>query len=243
MQKYAGVMDREYAEKRKRSKVLVYRYKMRARELASVLSSPGKESNIINLLDLGSAEGAMLRELSAIMAPIWIKGIEYSSELIDSVGGLPGNISIAQGDITCLPDDVKKMVFDCVSAMAVIEHIEDPLTVFEEVRSVLKDRGRFVLSMPSPFWAKAASKLGLMKGDYHVREFNSDEIIKIAASAAFVLVEQKKFMGLPVAFLPYFGITVDPEFSIGFDSFIRKLRIVNFLFVNQLIVLQKQYKI
>ena len=245
MEKPAGVMNKDYAEAREKNKVLVLRYKSRALELlealnlSSVSSHPDGEKPF-ELLDLGSAEGALLKFLIEKNPNIRVTGVEYSPELIRASGDLPGNIHLIQGDVTALPSEVKENRFDAVSAMAVVEHIENLEKLFHEVYSVLKENGRMVISIPVSFWDRVSSKLGLMKGEFHVNESTPEKIIEIAEQQGFVLVMKRKFMSLPVAFVPYLGIAVNPYFQKKMDECWRKLLFFDFLFVNRLIVLEKK---
>jgi SAM-dependent methyltransferase len=246
MEKPTGVMNKDYAEAREKNKVLVLRYKSRALELIEALNlpvAPGKpgEEKTIELLDLGSAEGALLKFLAEKTVHVRVTGVEYNPELIQASGNLPGNIRLIQGDVTALPDRIKQNQYDSISAMALVEHIEDLEKLLSEVFSVLKENGKFVISIPVSFWDKISSKLGLMKGEFHVNESTPGKIIETAQRLGFDLVLHRKFMSLPVAFFPYLGITVNPYFLKKVDTFLRKLVLFDFLFVNRLIVLEKRF--
>jgi SAM-dependent methyltransferase len=61
----------------------------------------------------------------------------------------PALVARVRGNVERLPfaDDA----FDLVTANTVIEHVEQPLTLFEEVRRVLRPGGRFLLHTPNVF--------------------------------------------------------------------------------------------
>jgi hypothetical protein len=45
-----------------------------------------------------------------------------------------------------------------------------------------------------------------------------------------------KFMWAPIPFLPYLGVRVSPGMSLKIDALVRKIKIFNFLFVNQFVI-------
>ena len=48
-----------------------------------------------------------------------------------------------------------------------------------------------------------------------------------------------KFMWAPISFLPYLGVRVSPGMSLKIDALVGKLKIFNFLFVNQFVIGRK----
>lgn len=83
--------------------------------------------------------------------------------------------------------------FDCVTMLAVIEHMANPEAVFPEVHRVLKEGGRFILTTPKK---RSESVIGLyvphIKDD-HVRYYDLEAIQSLSAGL-FRLVGYRAFM-------------------------------------------------
>lgn len=71
-------------------------------------------------------------------------------------------------DVTNLPFENEK--FDAVCAFEVIEHIKDVDRMLLEVKRVLKEEGKFILSTPRK------SKTNYVRSPYHVREYDELEL-------------------------------------------------------------------
>jgi SAM-dependent methyltransferase len=77
--------------------------------------------------------------------------------------------------------------FDCVFALELLEHLVTPLHLLEEMRRVLTDEGRAVVSVPSPYsWVEVARELfGLHDTEGHLTGFTTPVLTNVAALAGF----------------------------------------------------------
>lgn len=77
--------------------------------------------------------------------------------------------------------------FDCVFALELLEHLVTPLHLLEEMRRVLVDDGRVVVSVPSPYsWVEVARELfGLHDTEGHLTAFTTPVLTNVAALAGF----------------------------------------------------------
>lgn len=77
--------------------------------------------------------------------------------------------------------------FDCVFALELLEHLVTPLHLLEEMRRVLVDDGRAVISVPSPYsWVEVARELfGLHDTEGHLTAFTTPVLTNVAALAGF----------------------------------------------------------
>jgi SAM-dependent methyltransferase len=95
------------------------------------------------LLDVGCADGVLLRRLAPRLAravgvdPHAERSISAGVELLP--GHFPGEPRFADGS------------FDCVTLLAVLEHVAEPEAVARECHRVLSPGGRVVLTVPHPF--------------------------------------------------------------------------------------------
>lgn len=77
--------------------------------------------------------------------------------------------------------------FDCVFCLELLEHLVTPLHLLEEMRRVLVDDGRAVVSVPSPYsWVEVARELfGLHDTEGHLTAFTTPVMTNVAALAGF----------------------------------------------------------
>lgn len=238
-QKQKGILDHEYSADREQKPELKFRLSVRAGIMADAIGRYSTSTTGLKVLDLGAAEGRTLIEVSEFLPGSEFIGIEYSQELISSAPVLPENINLVHGDITKLPPRLSSVSFDVVSALAVLEHLETPLNAVREAYRVLKPAGLFIATCPVPAWNRISNKLGLLKEDHHEIDMDRQLLTRIVNDAGFDLLEYRKFMWAPISFLPYLHIPVSATFSIKCDRWIGTVKILNWLFVNQVVIGRK----
>ncbi len=234
-----GLLGVDYAEAQQRELKLKFRLRVRARIVVESVAKYLGRTEELHLLDLGSADGKALCEMSRLLPRSEILGIEYTPELVELAAGLSPNIRILRGDIRDLPVEVAARQFDVVSALAVLEHLESPAEVVGKVSQNLKPGGIFVASVPVPRWERAAQRLGLRRWDVHHCTLDRERMVAAVNAAGLHLLEYRKFMWAPVAGLTYLRIPVSPAFSLGIDRVISLLRIANGMFVNHAVIARK----
>lgn len=235
-----GILDTQYALDREKKPELIFRYKTRAQFVANCATTHLGGHIGLNVLDFGAAEGLTIRELDSLMPGGHITGIEYSQDLVDRAVDLPPNVILRQGDVTALPAEVKEKQYDVVSALALLEHLPNPLEAVKEAASVLAPGGLFVASAPNPFWDDVSTTLGLLRDEQHEMEMTQDVMTALVEDAGLSSIGFERFMWSPVAFLPYLKIPVNPRLSLVVDGAVRKLRVFDWLYVNQAIIAQKR---
>lgn len=234
-----GILDNNYANDRKIKPELIFRYKVRAQILANSIRKYKKKSENINILELGAAEGKTILYLNEILPNNKILGIEYSKELIKRANNLPPNLNLVQGDATNLKSTIENNTYDVVSALALLEHLPNPLDCIKEAKRVLCPGGIFVATCPAPSWDHIAVKTGLLKEDQHETEMTKEKMISLVKEVGLEVLNFERFMWAPISLLPYLKINISPKNSLSLDKLIYSLRIFNCLFVNQIIVAKK----
>ncbi len=239
LQKQKGILDHDYSADRKKKLELKFRLSVRAGIVAHAVGKYSTSTTGLKILDLGAAEGRTLVKISDFLPGNEFIGIEYSQELISSDLVLPENIALVRGDVTKLPKRLAPQAFDVVSALAVLEHLGTPLDAVREAYRVLKPEGLFIATCPVPTWDHISNKLGLLKEDHHEIDMDRRLMTNIVNDAGFDLLEYRKFMWAPISFLPYLYIPISPMFSIKCDQWIETIKILNWLFVNQVVIGRK----
>lgn len=235
-------MGGRYFEKRRTNSSLYFRYRERALIAADAALRHLQKKRLLSALDLGSAEGATILEmLRYLPAGTRFTGVEYSPDFAAHAGNLSGDsraIRIVFGDIAKLPDSVKGESYDLITALAVLEHLEDPAPALKEAVAVLKKDGMLIATVPHPFWDRLSTRLGLLE-DHHETHISGSEWISGFNKAGLKVVEFRRFMFAPIGFLHYLHIRISPRCSLFLDNLIRRLRFLNWLFVNQILVAKK----
>ena len=205
-------MTADYSHDRKKKKHLIYRYKSRAFEAARSFQKYSSNPSRPNILDFGCADGFALTETHKLLDANLSLGVEYSEDLINSAGELPPSCSIIQRDVTKSLDQVNNGNFDLVTALAILEHLDEPIELFHRAHDALKSGGLMVATCPSPFWDKISGKFKLHEDEFHAFDFNRNAFFSLASKSGFEALEYRKFMSAPLGFTPYLKIPMNPSF-------------------------------
>lgn len=190
-----GVYDIDYYEGRHKKLQLIYRLRRRTDEVERALRSYTK-GPLKTIVDLGTADALMLRNLRERMGPMSFLGIDWSLDLLKAQK-LDG-INKARGDVLKVP--VRSGAADAVIATAVIEHVEDPLGMMKECARVLRPDGLVIITTPAPLMEKISSAIGLLKEAGHHMTLNLKQLRQMAEQAGFTVMEASKFMFSPIGF-------------------------------------------
>lgn len=237
---FQGVMTSAYAEGRLTKPELRYRLRVRARAAFEAMQSHGLGRAENRVLELGAADGRTLLEIWTLLDGRGdYDGIEYAQELIDEAPELPQNMRLLKGDIHAFPDEVSGKKYDLVTALAVLEHVEDPLLVVRNSFDALDEGGIFVATSPSPVWDNVAGALGMVADEHHTVEVTLDLMKEWAHDVGFTKISTQPFMWVATGTLAYAGLGPDPAVSLKIDRMLARLPGAKNLFVNQMLVAQK----
>jgi SAM-dependent methyltransferase len=95
-------------------------------------------------------------------------------------------LTFVRGDVTeALP--FADGSFDCVFCLELLEHLIAPARLLAEIRRVLKEDGRAVVSVPSPYsWVEVARELfGLHDTEGHLNAFTTPVMENLAGLTGF----------------------------------------------------------
>ena len=125
-----------------------YSFRVRKKSLLALLGQgPGK------ILDLGCGPGVMTAE---IIKNNWTYyGVDISPQMIEAARkkfGPAAKIFFSTG--TAEKIDFPDNYFEVISAMGLVEYLDDEPAVFTEIKRVLKPDGRLIVSIPN-WWSPA----------------------------------------------------------------------------------------
>ncbi|PWT88793.1 MAG: hypothetical protein C5B54_10035 [Acidobacteria bacterium] len=190
-----GVYGIDYYEGRHNKLQLIYRLRRRTDEVERALRSY-TNGPLKTIVDLGTADGLMLRNLKERMGALHFLGIDYSIDLLKAQR-LDG-IFKTRADVQKVP--VRSGVADAVIATAVIEHVPDPDGMMRECARILRTGGLVIITTPAPLMEKVSSALGILKEAGHHMTLNLKQLRKMAEKAGLTVVEASKFMFSPIGF-------------------------------------------
>ena len=225
-----GLLNKDYAEGRKKKRSLKYRLWRRGYEVSKAIKLYTKErfdtNKPLKVLDLGCADGLMIKNLSKEFK-ISATGIELSKDLYErAVVNCPDAV-IINSDINEINFSEDEN-FDLIICTAVLEHLENPSKVVSKIFNLLSINGITVWTVPDPFWEKIATLVGHLDDEQHHHIPNIKELKKLANSNNLKVIEAKKFMFSPIGF----------PLEVKIEKILIKLRL-SALMANQLLIAKK----
>jgi len=181
-----------YYLKRLRWGQLRYRLERRTREVRRAMREYSLQP-LGMLLDIGTADGLMLENLSLEQTAL-IVGVDLSFELLRANPNR--SFCPVQADGISLP--FPSGVFDVVIATAVIEHVSDALAFLTECCRVLRQSGLCVLTTPDPFFEKIYAMFDPSAEKEHHETFSLKDLGLLMTNSGFEIVEAEKFMMSPI---------------------------------------------
>lgn len=235
----AGVMGANYAKDRLRVPHLRFRLQVRAQVAVDALRERMPHKRSYRVLEMGAAEGLTLLHTRQLLGGDGqFDGIELSDALLGEAPALPPNVRLIKGDVTALPREIEPG-YDLCMALAVIEHLDDPLACVREAARVLAPGGVFVATCPNPFWDHVAGALHLVADEHHEQEMTKDKLVALVRDAGLVRPRFEPFMWVFVGSLPYLKVPVPARASLAIDRLVRRFPLSGPAFVNQVIIAEK----
>lgn len=185
----------EYHLKRKRAGALRFRFERRTREILEAITKY-RGTRAGSLLDVGCADGLMLKLFGQELDICFSVGVDLSYELLKADPTLSARL--VQGNALDLPFQNER--FDLVVTSAIIEHVSCAQKMLRECRRVLRKNGLCFLTTPVPRWELVATKIGHLKREDHHKTFNLRQLELLFPSEGLEVLDSHKFMISPMGF-------------------------------------------
>ena len=223
----SGVLDIGYARERKTNRALKYRLWRRTNEVRKAINKY-LDYKPRNIIDLGTADGEMLYDLSTSFPDAKFLGVEYSRDLVEIANqkNLP-SVKVIEGDV----NEVHKLVetnYDVVIATAVIEHVDKPEVFMKRVYNLLNTNGILILTAPDPIWEHIATLVGHLEDEQHNEVPNLKRLKQLSETSNLKVELLQKFMISPI------GIVFEDQI----ENILRSFGL-SFMLANQLLVSRK----
>jgi SAM-dependent methyltransferase len=114
------------------------------------------------VLELGPATGYMSHAFAG--RDCKVVGIEFDPEMAERAAAFCERMIVGDLDRLDLEAELGDDRFDAIVSADVIEHLKDPLGALRRLRPFLKERGRFVISIPNV--AHGSVRLALLSGRF-----------------------------------------------------------------------------
>lgn len=191
-------MHESYLRRRKEKNYTSYRLNKRISAIHEILRQKSI-TNAYSILDVGTFDGAVLRNIAAKLNSKIAVGID------NDPCGFTCKERTAYENLKFILADARKApfksaTFDLLLATAVIEHIGDTYSVIAELKRVLKCDGIICLILPNPFFDAVNT---FFNDTGHIRRFSIKGIKIILESSGFKVISAQHIMLFPFCALPF----------------------------------------
>jgi ubiquinone/menaquinone biosynthesis C-methylase UbiE len=146
--------------------------------IASLLDGHYARDGRLQILDIGCGTGAMLDELSPFGAVI---GADFAPEALGFCRARGDHYPLTRADVRRMP--FADNSFDVVTAMDIIEHIDDDKAAASEINRVLKPGGRLFVTVPAfpSLWSEHDEAL------HHYRRYTAPHLKDLFQRVGFAV--------------------------------------------------------
>ncbi len=156
--------------------------------LESAILARGRKISEMSFLEIGAGYGYLLYRLKQSGAKLTL-GLEPGNEGV--VGARKYQIRILQ---EFFPTNQLQEKFDCVFSYGVLEHIENPRSIFKKITEVLNQAGIIFMAVPDCEMKMAIGDPSIISHQ-HVNYFTKDSMTELLASAGFTKMKIESHSG------------------------------------------------
>lgn len=155
------------------------------------------DNNPKAVLDVGCASGWLLFEIAKNYPKAQCTGIDVYKKALEYASKAYKKIKFIEADAHKLP--FSDQSFDLIICTEVLEHVQDPKGVLQEIKRVLKPGGVVIAEMDTNnllfrliwfFWTRFK---GRVWKDSHLHQFNRKRIKKMIINSGLRILKQKFF--------------------------------------------------
>lgn len=172
-----------------------YVHTRRFKEVSKLIEPTGGK-----VLDIGSADGVFTNVIAKKSKAEKVIGIDVLKKSVDWANKhwKNSNMKFYLGDAASL--NFGNETFDAIFALEVLEHVQKPVIVLQNIKKLLKDNGYAVFLVPAEtflfrliwfFWVRTRGKVW---HDTHINIFRNNGLTRLCKSAGFKIVEDKKII-------------------------------------------------
>ena len=162
-----------------------------------------------SLLDVGAGDGKFIEFLDATSS-YKLSAMEFSEKSADFIKNIVGEENFYNTPIT--NSDFKGEMFNIITILGVLEHMDSPLTELSKCKEILLKDGRIIALVPN-FESRAFKILGIntptINPRSHLQYYTYNSFEKLADNAGFEI--DAYFQELPVIDLMYDFISYSEE--------------------------------
>jgi ubiquinone/menaquinone biosynthesis C-methylase UbiE len=146
--------------------------------IATLIKTHYGENAGLRILDVGCGTGAMLDELASFGS---VTGADFAPEALAFCRARGDHYPLARADIRCLP--FADNSFDVITAMDIIEHIDNDKAALMELHRVLKPGGRVFATVPAfqSLWSEHDEAL------HHYRRYTAPQFKDLFQRVGFTV--------------------------------------------------------
>jgi 2-polyprenyl-3-methyl-5-hydroxy-6-metoxy-1,4-benzoquinol methylase len=124
-------------------------FQARANFVANALKPYISSSDDKRLLDVGCADGTLLKTMSERFPGLSISGLEPNPNFASFAKQYAGTSNIFTGSLKKYLDDSKPENFDVITITHVLEHMPRPVETLLHLKSLLKEQGLLYIEVPN----------------------------------------------------------------------------------------------
>lgn len=164
----------DYGEMKEKERIDLYKY------IASLI--PGEE---LNLLDMGCGDGEFLKYVNDKVEK---NGIDFSRTGIEKARQkVKGNFYV--GDIN--ETEFNDSCFDIITIIETLEHVDNPEDTLRETKRLLKNGGKFIISVPHPEHDIYNARAWPECYSLHISSFTFDNLKRLLLRNGFCSLKDK----------------------------------------------------
>jgi 2-polyprenyl-3-methyl-5-hydroxy-6-metoxy-1,4-benzoquinol methylase len=165
--------------------------------------------NEVNVLDIGCSTGVLANVLKNINADAKITGIDISAKAGEKAKLILENFYCLDLDNAVLPDFGKK--FDLIILGDVLEHLKRPDNLLSNLKLILNEDGKIIISLPNIAYITIRIKLLLGTFEYedtgimdrtHLRFFTQKTVKNLIVSSGYKIDKEIFILNRKLNFFP-----------------------------------------